>query len=126
VENAGYGATWAGPIATLLMEKYLNDSISAETQPTLDRVAKADLIPAAIKHWYYVKDSIKQAKLAREMDVNTQPILVPVSPVPKKTTFDPETEPNRKDTSDIISPKASMILPNNDKNKPDSTPKSEK
>ena len=29
VENAGFGATWAGPIATLLMEKYLNDTISA-------------------------------------------------------------------------------------------------
>ena len=29
VENAGYGATWAAPIASLMMEKYLNDTISA-------------------------------------------------------------------------------------------------
>jgi len=28
VENAGFGSTWAAPIASLLIEKYLNDSIS--------------------------------------------------------------------------------------------------
>jgi penicillin-binding protein 2 len=28
VENAGFGATWAAPIASLMMEKYLTDSIS--------------------------------------------------------------------------------------------------
>jgi len=28
VENAGYGGTWAAPIASLMIEKYLNDSIS--------------------------------------------------------------------------------------------------
>ncbi|MCD4663792.1 MAG: penicillin-binding protein 2 [Bacteroidales bacterium] len=28
VENAGYGSTWAAPIASLLIEKYLNDTIS--------------------------------------------------------------------------------------------------
>ncbi|MEO6903340.1 MAG: penicillin-binding transpeptidase domain-containing protein [Bacteroidia bacterium] len=30
VENAGFGATWAGPIATLMMEKYLNGTIARE------------------------------------------------------------------------------------------------
>ncbi len=28
VENSGYGSTWAAPIATLLIEKYLNDTIA--------------------------------------------------------------------------------------------------
>ncbi|MEN8121033.1 MAG: penicillin-binding protein 2 [Bacteroidota bacterium] len=28
VENAGYGGTWAAPIASLMIERYLNDSIS--------------------------------------------------------------------------------------------------
>jgi len=28
VENAGYGGTWAAPIASLMIEKYINDSIS--------------------------------------------------------------------------------------------------
>jgi len=28
VENAGFGAAWAAPIATMMMEKYINDTIS--------------------------------------------------------------------------------------------------
>jgi penicillin-binding protein 2 len=28
VENAGFGGTWAAPIASLMMEKYLTDSIA--------------------------------------------------------------------------------------------------
>jgi penicillin-binding protein 2 len=28
VENSGYGSTWAAPIASLMIEKYLNDTIS--------------------------------------------------------------------------------------------------
>ena len=27
IENAGYGATWAGPISSLMIEKYLNRTI---------------------------------------------------------------------------------------------------
>jgi penicillin-binding protein 2 len=119
VENAGYGATWAGPIGTLLMEKYLNDTISAQSKANLDRVSNADLIPAAIKHWYYVKDSIRQAKLLiKEVNVDTvieQPVVVP-----KKTTFDPEAEPNRKDTGELNVEKTPMLLPDDRKNKPDS------
>lgn len=118
VENAGYGATWAGPIATLLMEKYLNDTISEESKATLEKISKTDLIPAAIKHWYYQKDSIRRAKAnIKEVSVDTvieQPVVVP-----KKTTFDPEAEPNRKDTSELSIGKPSMILPNDKKNQQD-------
>jgi penicillin-binding protein 2 len=28
VENGGFGATWAGPVASLLIEKYLKDTVS--------------------------------------------------------------------------------------------------
>jgi penicillin-binding protein 2 len=116
VENAGYGASWAGPIATLLMEKYLNDTISAESTPTLDRISKADLIPAAIKHWYYVKDSIRLAKAGiKEVSVDT--VLEQPAVVPKKTTFDPEAEPNRKDTSEGDLEKPALLLLPEDKKK---------
>jgi penicillin-binding protein 2 len=122
VENAGFGATWAGPIGTLLMEKYLNDTISAESMANLERVSKADLIPAAIKHWYYVKDSIKQAKLSFK-EVNVDTVVEQPAVVPKKTIFDPEAEPNRKDTGDINTDKSSMLLPDEKKNKSDSVKK---
>jgi penicillin-binding protein 2 len=52
VENAGYGATWAGPIGGLLMEQYLNDTLTAESQLKADNLAQVDLMPQAIKNWY--------------------------------------------------------------------------
>ncbi|MFX5999051.1 hypothetical protein ABTF05_21965, partial [Acinetobacter baumannii] len=66
VENGGYGSVAAGPIAGFIMEKYLNDTISSSGLPEVERVAKLNLIPAAIKQWYYRKDSILAAKLAEE------------------------------------------------------------
>ena len=54
VENAGYGATWAGPIARILMEKFLNDTIQEKSKADVERIANADLLPK-----YYIR---KQAK----------------------------------------------------------------
>lgn len=55
VENSGYGATWAAPIASLMMEKYLTDSIS---RPELyERMTKMAL-PASAKE-QEVKDPDK-------------------------------------------------------------------
>lgn len=43
VENGGFGSTWAAPIASLMIEKYLTDSIS---RPYVEkRILEADLIP---------------------------------------------------------------------------------
>lgn len=44
IENAGYGAQWAGPIAALVMEKYLKDSVSQKRKPLEERMMKANLI----------------------------------------------------------------------------------
>jgi len=121
VENSGYGATWAAPIASLMLEKYLKDSITGNRLNEVERISKADLIPAAIKHWYYVKDSIRQAKLAKlakEAEVNIT-IEAPAPVAPKKTTFDPEAEPNRKDSGELNSQKTPMLIPNDEKNKKD-------
>ncbi|MBC8487441.1 MAG: penicillin-binding protein 2 [Bacteroidetes bacterium] len=42
VENSGYGSTWAAPIASLLVEKYLNDTIS---RPYIEkRILEGNLI----------------------------------------------------------------------------------
>ncbi len=42
VENAGFGSTWAAPIASLMIDKYLNDTIS---RPDVEqRIMEADLI----------------------------------------------------------------------------------
>jgi penicillin-binding protein 2 len=63
VENAGYGATWAAPIASLVMEKFLNDSIAGDKRKAeVERIANVSLIPARIRQEIYVRDSIKKVK----------------------------------------------------------------
>jgi penicillin-binding protein 2 len=52
VENAGFGATWAGPIAGLVMEKYLNDTLTKESKTKVEYLSNVDLMPGAIKSWY--------------------------------------------------------------------------
>lgn len=44
IENAGFGATWACPIASLLVEQYLNGEISPDRQWLEDRVMNTRLI----------------------------------------------------------------------------------
>lgn len=57
VQNAGYGATWGGPIARILIEKYLNDTLQKRSEADLDRISKANLIPAHYKRIQYKADS---------------------------------------------------------------------
>ena len=48
VENAGFGATWAAPIASLIMEQYLTDTIK---RPWLkDRIANS-ILNEDVKEW---------------------------------------------------------------------------
>ena len=44
IENAGFGATWACPIASLLVEKYLTGDIRPERKYVEDRVLQGDLM----------------------------------------------------------------------------------
>jgi penicillin-binding protein 2 len=46
IENAGFGSTWAAPIASLMIEEYLNDTI---TRPHIEqRMLEGNLIPAEL------------------------------------------------------------------------------
>ncbi len=44
VENAGFGGTWAAPIASLMIEKYLTDSISDKNLIKQQRILNANLL----------------------------------------------------------------------------------
>lgn len=44
VENSGFGGVYAAPIASLLMEKYLNDTISSSRLPIIEKMKNTDLI----------------------------------------------------------------------------------
>ncbi len=66
VENAGWGAEWAAPIASLMMEKYLTDSIS---RPLVEKkMLEGVIIPKV-----YLDKQIEQKKdsAARAMEVKT-------------------------------------------------------
>jgi membrane peptidoglycan carboxypeptidase len=56
VENSGYGSQWAGPIASLMMERYLNDTITGGRRGIVNRMKRAKIIPRIT----YIKDSIQR------------------------------------------------------------------
>jgi penicillin-binding protein 2 len=56
VENSGFGGTWAAPIASLLIEQYLTDTI--KRPEVVKRMVEADLIEAE-------KDFVKPVKKPR-------------------------------------------------------------
>jgi penicillin-binding protein 2 len=45
VENSGFGATWAAPIASLMMEKYLKGYIAARRLPMEEKMLNSNLLP---------------------------------------------------------------------------------
>ncbi len=98
VENAGFGATYAAPIASLMVEKYINDTIAKNRIPLQERMYKARLMKSEIELAYqktpqqilldslakikakkdsiarakFKQDSIKQAKIKVQEEKNKQ------------------------------------------------------
>lgn len=65
VENSGFGATWAAPVASLMMELYMTDSIS---RPELfERMIKGNLLPT------------RQDSLLKKSDRPKSPEIKPVA-----------------------------------------------
>jgi penicillin-binding protein 2 len=81
VENSGrFGGTYAAPIVSLLIEKYINDTISAKRKALVDRVKNTNLIPPLMKQAMITRDSLKRAreqKLAEtQKHIETQSAIV--------------------------------------------------
>nr|MDA3853052.1 hypothetical protein [Bacteroidales bacterium] len=49
VENAGYGSTWAAPIASLMIERYLKGRVSDNRKWLEERMLNTNLILSAKK-----------------------------------------------------------------------------
>lgn len=96
VENAGFGATWAGPIARMVIEKYLNDSLSERSKLDSARIAEKEIILPVVKAKRMKLDSLRRIRLAREMGDSSNLDLPDAPPAPKlkKTS---ET-PGKKDS----------------------------
>ncbi len=68
VENAGFGATWAGPVASLMIEKYLTDSIATKRKFLEEKLYKANLVNPYI----YAIDSAQKRKDAMRYSIKME------------------------------------------------------
>ncbi len=63
VENSGFGATYAAPIVSLMIEKYLKDSITDKSRlAKIDQLEKTNLIPPFIYAEFKHQDSLNHSK----------------------------------------------------------------
>lgn len=67
VENSGrYGGTYAAPIVSLMIEKYLNDTITTQRKLLQENISKQNLIPPIMAQKMRVRDSLRQARQAEK------------------------------------------------------------
>ncbi|HYH15693.1 MAG TPA: penicillin-binding transpeptidase domain-containing protein, partial [Flavisolibacter sp.] len=91
VENAGFGATWGGNIAQLLMEKYLTDSLRPERAKEAERIANSNLMPSYLPRLQYIADS-SRARFYFDLTKDSSYIkkfirkAVPATPVKKDSS----------------------------------------
>ena len=66
VENAGFGATWAGPMAGLIMEKFLKDTLSESRWKEVERIESQEIILPIVKYKRNRLDSLKRERLRKQ------------------------------------------------------------
>ena len=72
-ENAGFGANSAAPIASLMIEKYLKDSISSEERKDLvEQLSRLNLIPARMRAAQAKLDSTEKVKESNRSSLQKQ------------------------------------------------------
>jgi penicillin-binding protein 2 len=62
VENGGFGADWAGPMAYLMVEKYLTDSLRADRKADVERISNQNLMPSYLPRLQFQEDSVRAMK----------------------------------------------------------------
>src|SRR6185503_12535322 len=99
VENAGFGATWAGPIARIMMEKYLNDTLQTKSKEDLERISNADLMPKYYVRKQYIADSTRAFewfKMTKDSSFIKKYVFENSAiPAPKKNNDDEKQNDNR-------------------------------
>jgi penicillin-binding protein 2 len=82
VENAGFGATWAGPMASLMVEKYLRDTLSQARWKEVERIESKEIILPIVKAKRTALDSLRIQRLRKEQ-LKRQAFL-PLNPLDKR------------------------------------------
>jgi len=110
-ENAGFGSQSSAPIASLLIEKYLRDSIKGHERKKLEeKITKTKLIPKIMQLQIDAMEALRKAKLdsingllemdkegrdSSEVEQETEKLLIS-NPLPVKPAKDSK---NTNDTS---------------------------
>ncbi len=105
VQNAGYGGTWGGPIARILVEKYLNDTLMKKSEADVERISNANLIPAHYKRLQYVEDSVRAYRWYenyKDSSLIKRFLKMTVSASPGKPANNPVPLPLKKQTEAIL------------------------
>ena len=66
IQNAGFGATWAGRIASLMVEKYLRDTLTAVRVKLATDIANTNLMPGYLVRLQFITDSARAALWAKQ------------------------------------------------------------
>ena len=128
VENSGrFGGTYAGPIVSLMIEKYINDTISKNRKALLDRMEKTNLIPPLMQQKMKTKDSLQKAKEGQVLKDGLKNIVDPPQSVLKPGETKERSgkaKSNKKpgDTQNKKPVKKEMVIPEKQRN-PTSSPK---
>jgi penicillin-binding protein 2 len=72
IENAGFGAAWAAPMGSLLLEQYLKDSIRTERLPLIDHIVGSNLMPRYLIIQQFIEDSSRAAFRAKQTGDSTK------------------------------------------------------
>jgi penicillin-binding protein 2 len=128
VENSGrYGGTYAAPISSLMIEKYLNDTINAKRKPLEERMINTNLIPPLMMQEIRKMDSLKTGRqnvnrLNNELRIIKDTLQAEDNPTDeeirtekKKGNNQPQKEKNTKTTGDILDADRQKTLKNNSK-----------
>ena len=66
VQNAGFGAKWAAPMGSFLLEKYLRDTLTAERVKQATVIANTNLVPGYFVRLQFLTDSLRGEAWAKQ------------------------------------------------------------
>jgi membrane peptidoglycan carboxypeptidase len=72
IQNAGFGAVWAGRIGSLLVEKYLRDTLTVPRVKLATEIANTNLMPGYFVRLQFITDSIRASLWATQTGDSTR------------------------------------------------------
>ena len=72
IQNAGYGAIWAGRIGSLMVEKYLRDTLTSARVKIATEIANTNLMPGYLFRLQFITDSARAALWALQTGDSTR------------------------------------------------------